>query len=212
VYPSPINIGHPVDAVRIVPLAETRTSSQQTATAPMTASPDPAVERIAELLTAVTESVQELEQRRQASLLELQQAAVELAIAAASHIVETAINAEFFPVDRLVQSAIERLGWVGPTVINLHPEDLRRFRSHTELQTDLTSVEWRSDSSLARGSCRAERPEGAGVLYDIDRQLADIRRLWLENLDDTQIERRLAPDDGQSLRRFPDRREALERA
>ena len=211
-YPIRISIAHPVDTVRIVPCAAAKRQLADAAETRAAAPADRASERIADLLPAVLESLQELELRRRAALQELQQAAVELALAVASHVVGVSIETDRLQVDRLVQAAIERLGWAGSVTVTLHPDDLRLLRKQCDLETGVPDVDWRADATLVRGSCVATCPEGTGVLYDVDRQLADIRRLWLENLDDTQVERRLAADDGQSLRRFPDRREALERA
>ena len=64
-----------------------------------------------------------------------------------------------------------------------------------------------ADASIDRGGVRLETESGRIVLSDVVSRLAEIRQQWMENINDTQTERRSVPDDVEQLRRFPDRRE-----
>ena len=168
--------------------------------------------RIAELTTLMQQQLQELERRRHQSLEELQLAAVELAAAAAAHVLGVEIEAGRFDLDRLVTAAVARLESSNVSAVHLHPDDLALLASQSPPLLQESDWEWRPDATLARGGCRVEGADGTGVLAGVEQQLSEIRRTWRENLNDAQIERRNAPEHGQPLRRYPDRREALERA
>lgn len=165
---------------------------------------------IQELLASLSQAVGELELRRQESLADMQQGCVELAIAVASQVVHTAVEAGQFNIEGLVKQALDRLHADGPVTVRLHSADLKLLHERTSglsppwMNED--TLRLRPDDSLPRGTCRAEDRQ-YGVLYEIQLQLADIRRHLLESLEDAQIERRQAQPGDRSLRRFPDRRE-----
>ncbi|WP_437205269.1 FliH/SctL family protein [Planctomicrobium sp. SH664] len=153
-------------------------------------------------------AVEHLEERRHQSLQELQQVAIELAVAAASQLTFRAIEADQFGVEMLVQQAIDRLGLHEPLQLALHPADLELLQRSEEGEAFFAeqSLQIRSDATLERGACRME--SGTRILIsDIASRLTEIRRHWLEELDDSQIERRRPQADSRTMRRFPDRRE-----
>ena len=161
------------------------------------------------MVVQLVETVQELQQQQRQSLTEMQQATVELAVAAASWMTGTAIEADQFAVDDLVRLALQRLEADAPVRVHLNPQDhallvsLLRQTPEAELLEQIVCVE---NPTLARGSCRME--SGNRILVsDMETRLEEIRRLWMENLNDTQVERRGDGTHGRSLRRFPDRRE-----
>lgn len=162
------------------------------------------------LLESLNAAVAELEQRRQQSLGELQQLALELSIAVSSHLVFQAIAREDYAVEDLVRQSIERLGLAESPTVSLHPADLELLHKRvgpTKLPWNAEQVQLRADPSVARGGCRVESGEGRMFVSDLTSRLSEIRRHWMEELDDAQIERRGAQGQGQSMRRFPDRRE-----
>ncbi len=169
-----------------------------------------ALARIEELLKGVQFQLEELEQRRRHSLREMQSAAVELAVAAAGQLLIRAIETHDYAVEAIVQAAIDRMGLHRPITIRLHPDDLQLLQERLPLLTDWkldAQCELRADPALRRGDCRAESPDGTGVLRETATQLAELRELWLEELDDAQIERRSHDPSGTGLKRFPERRE-----
>jgi len=171
--------------------------------------PDPGEIRL--LLANLGELVQEHEQRRRDSLGELQQLAVELAIAVASQVVHQAIAEDQFGVRKLVDGLLDRLGLAEPITIALHPQDLELLEDH--LVREPPPPEWDArlltfvpDPRLVRGSGRATSARGE-ILSEAALHLAELRRHLLEGLDDAEIERRHSSPADQRLRRFPDRRE-----
>jgi flagellar biosynthesis/type III secretory pathway protein FliH len=162
-----------------------------------------------ELLTAVAEDVQSVREQQRQSLAEMQTATIELAVAAASWLTGAAIDAGMFAVDDLVRLALEKLEASSPVRVQLNPLDhellkeLSQLQPNADLYEQLTCVE---NPALPRGSCRIESGRRT-LLSDMETRLEEIRRLWMENLDATQVERREDGGHGRSLRRFPDRRE-----
>lgn len=176
---------------------------------PQPAPPDP--EEMRQLLAHLGELVQEHEQRRQESLGELQQLAVELAVAVASRVVHQAIDENQFGVRKLVDGLLDRLGLAEPVAIGLHPRDLELLEEHLVREPpppewDARLLKFVPDPGLARGSGRATSARGE-ILSEAALHLAELRRHLLEGLDDAEIERRHTSSADQRLRRFPDRRE-----
>jgi len=162
------------------------------------------------LLQSIAESLETIDQRRQQSLLEMQQVAIELAIAVASQLVFQAIDSEHFAVEKLVQRAIESMGTEAIPVVFLHPQDLELLRKRLLQQPAPWSSEqitFHNDPGVSRGGCRVENDAGRMLVSDIGLQLSEIRRHWMEELDDSQVERRTTAGEVAALRRFPDRRE-----
>lgn len=162
-----------------------------------------------QMLNDVGSAIDELQQQHRETLAEMQQATVELAVTAASWVVGAAIDANVFAVDDLVESMLKQLRQEQPVRICLNPQDaelLQQLRDGADADrfsgTDMDIV---ADSELERGHCRAESARTT-LVTDIEDQLADIRRIWMENLDETQIERRADDPAGRGFRRFPDRR------
>ena len=162
------------------------------------------------LLGQLLESVKAIDQRREQSLLEMQQVAIELAIAAASHLVETVIEEDRFGIEDLIQSTFEQAGSDRSLRFSLHPDDLellQRRISVTKSYQELRRLEFIEDFQLPRGSFQIHLPDGQTWLTGISLRLAEIRKHWLEELDAAQVERRQTETTNSSLRRFPDRRE-----
>ncbi len=97
-----------------------------------------AVDRAAEwaqietTFAAIDEKLLEIERRRQDSLVEMQQAAVELAISIASRLVHEKIEAGDFAVEELVGQLLKRCEGRGPAVIRLHPADLKLLKERSQ--------------------------------------------------------------------------------
>lgn len=161
------------------------------------------------MLADAADLVTELQEQHRQSLSELQEVAVELASAAASWLVGIAIERDAFAVDDLIRKALQQLDIDQPVRVRLNPADhklltnLMRSPESRDLLNKMTCVD---DPALTRGSCRVESGRRI-LLTDMNSRLEDIRRSWMEKLDDAQIERRGDDSDSRTLRRFPDRRE-----
>jgi len=161
------------------------------------------------MLASVAELVIELQEQHRQSLNEMQEVAVELASAAASWLVGVAIDRDQFAVDDLIRNALQHMELDQPVRVRLNPADhalLKNLVRDPEGRGLLANVSCCDDAMLVRGSCRVESGRRI-LLTDMNSRLDDIRRTWMEKLDDSQIERRGDGSASGTLRRFPDRRE-----
>ncbi len=163
---------------------------------------------LVDLLAQVHEAVQDLEVRRKQNLAELQEAAVELAIAAATRIVGEAIDREVFAVDQVVAELIGRVATAEPVRVALNPTDCRLLKAKRAegLETPGGVIEFFEDPSLQRGCCRAASGSRA-VISDWRTHLSEIRAGLHEELEHAQTERRGSEAAHQRIKRYPDRRE-----
>ncbi len=163
-----------------------------------------------QLLEAFAEQVHTHSQTREQTLSEMQQVAIELAVAAASHLVFEAIEANQFGIEELVHSAVKQFEQNDPITVQLNPADYDLLMSRMkDLDIDqlATNITFQTNSSFERGACEVQSFQKQTLRSSISQQLANIRKHWLEELDDSQIERRKTEDADATLRRFPDRRE-----
>ena len=179
--------------------------------APVAPPPPPPVDHsqvLAELLIQVQEAVHDLEARRQQNLAELQEAAVELAIAAATRIVGEAIDRDLFAVDQVVADLLGRVAAEGPVRVALNPVDCKLLKAKRAegLETPGGVIEFFEDPSLKRGCCRAASGSRA-VIADWRTHLAEIRAGLHEELEHAQTDRRGPEAAHQRVKRYPDRRE-----
>lgn len=164
-------------------------------------------EAVERTLAHMTDVAHELKAQQRQRLTEMQQLAVELAVAIAGRLVHDRIEAGDFAVETLVHQVVERLETKQAVTVYLHPADIalleRRLGEGQALFPNNAEVRLAADDSLNRGECRAETGD-VSVLSRLEEQLATIRQRLLGSLADAEIERRKA---GQNLRLFPDRRQ-----
>ena len=169
-------------------------------------------EELAELrqmLADTAELVMELQDQHRQSLHEMQEVAVELATAATSWLTGVAIDRGEFAVDDLIRKALHQMEIDQPVRVRLNPADhelLKNLMRDPAGRRMLENVSCFDDSALSRGSCRVESGRRI-VLSDMESRLENIRRSWMEKLDDSQVERRGDGSTSGTLRRFPERRE-----
>jgi len=149
--------------------------------------------QIEQTLASVVEEVREIERRRQQSLRELRQVAVELAIAIASRILHERIGQDEFGIEQVIDNALNQLDFESPLSVTLHPKDLDLLACRTKgkpppwaQHPELRLV---PDSTLTRGSCRIEGPKHE-VLTDSNVVLTEVRQFLLDHLADARTERR----------------------
>ncbi|HVJ66802.1 MAG TPA: FliH/SctL family protein, partial [Caulifigura sp.] len=163
---------------------------------------------LSELMASVQEAVQDLETRRKQNLTELQEVAVELALAAASQVVGAAIDSDVFAVDRVVSDLLAHLTAEGPVRVAVNPADMKLLKAKRAdgLGTPGGVIEFFEDPSLKRGCCKATSGSRA-VISDWRTHLAEIRAGLHEELEHAQTERRGTEGAHQRVKRYPDRRE-----
>ena len=162
-----------------------------------------------QMLANTAELVTELQEQHRQSLHEMQEVAVELATAATSWLTGVAIDRGEFAVDDLIRKALHQMEIDQPVRVRLNPADhdlLKNLIREPAGRRMLENVSCFDDPELARGSCRVESGRRI-LLSDMESRLENIRRSWMEKLDDSQVERRGDGSTSRTLRRFPERRE-----
>jgi flagellar biosynthesis/type III secretory pathway protein FliH len=159
-------------------------------------------------VAGLVEAAGSLTSRQRELLGEMQQAAVELAVAIASRVTYDNLQSDRFAIEDLARSVVGRLQQPGPVEVRLHPDDialLRRRLGEGELVTQ-REIHLIADESLGRGDCVVAAGD-VSVASQLEEQLAGIRQHLLRNLSHAQVERRKPLRADRELRRFPNRRE-----
>ena len=163
-----------------------------------------------QLLHSINDALREIEQRRSQSLYELQVAAVEIGMMATSVIVADAISKDQFPIEKVIERAIEKVEADATATIRLNPTDLQQFKTVDKETADSVmkgkTVQFKPDPRLQRGTCQIDLGD-FGLLSSIDREIADLQRELLKGIDNARTERRQPEANNGGIRRFPDRRE-----
>lgn len=164
-----------------------------------------------EAVDAIFEAVADLEVRRQQSIDELRELAVELACAITSHVLADMSEKQELPLEKMIDQALAHLSISTPQdiTVRLHPDDYHAIaeqwnRKVKENETPYQPV-LAPDASLNRGSCEATA-EGRGITVDIADQLNQIRHELLRTLNDAKAERRDPERNNQQVQRYPNRR------
>ena len=156
---------------------------------PTSPKPDPAQrereeqQAIEQILEQLRKTTHQLAVSFEATIDEMRQAAIELAIAVAGRVVFDKLQAGEFPIEEMVRQALARLPAAPTFTVYLHPDDLallqRRLAHAPLMPTRETQVRIEADASLRRGGCRTEAGE-IHVLADLADQLAGLRQhlLW----------------------------------
>ncbi|MCA8998808.1 MAG: hypothetical protein KDA80_17550 [Planctomycetaceae bacterium] len=161
------------------------------------------------VLESVREALLTNQERRQQLLDEMQEVAIELAVAIASELVCTAIDRDAFDIDGLLKRGLGEIDSIDRVTIQLNPQDLDLLKRRCEERHSswTNSVFLKANSTLARGDCRIEQEDGHSLVRHVAAHLSTIRRHLLEELDHAQIERRQTQESDRLVKRFPDRRE-----
>jgi len=196
------NDGQPQDSPRAIMSNE----PQANAAASVEPVPD-----LTETVASIFEEIAELEDRRQGSIDELRELAMELACFIASHILNDAVECGQLPTERMIDQALDHLGATANenVTIRLHPEDYQALEKPWNDQTDDNGPAQKPDlipdPSLKRGTCEATT-DGRGVLVDVHDQLKQIRHELTKTLNHAKAERRDPEKNNQHVQRYPDRR------
>jgi flagellar biosynthesis/type III secretory pathway protein FliH len=128
-----------------------------------------------------------LQVRERQRLAEMQQVAVELAVAIAARLAHVKIHAGDFGVEELVREVIEQLDRQQAATLFLHPADMalleRRMESNDSLLSANDHIRLGEDATLPRGDCRAEFG-AVSVWSQWQSQLPEIREHLLRSIQD----------------------------
>ncbi len=165
---------------------------------------------IAELLQEIVDQCQTLEQRRQQSLGELRQLAIELAMAATAKVLHEEINADRYPFQQIVSSMLESYDRNEPVLVLMNPADIPQLQSAMNDPASVLTgnqIALRPDPQIQRGGCRLESSR-FDLFLNVSLLINEIRHSLLESLQDVAVERRRPEATNSRLQRFPNRRSA----
>jgi len=136
-------------------------------------------------LDSVTAALQEFQEREKLRLTEMQQVAIELAVAIASRLTHAKIHAGDFGIEGLVREVLEQVDRKQPATLYLHPQDMalleKRAGDEPTLFATSQPVRLAADPALARGNCRAEWGD-VSILSAWQQQLPEIHQHLLRGI------------------------------
>jgi flagellar biosynthesis/type III secretory pathway protein FliH len=140
---------------------------------------------IEKVLAGLRQAADGFAARSEQMLGEMQQAAVELALAVAKRFLNEEIQNGRFAIENLVRQAVDRLGTRQAVTVYLNPDDLALLRSRMEEDQSLlregNTLRLEEDRTLARGDVRAEAGENS-VLAEVEAQLGNLRQQLLRSV------------------------------
>lgn|GEM_PF-2097657 len=141
------------------------------------------------VLDSVTAALQEFQRRETQRLTEMQQVAIELAVAIASRLTHAKIQAGDFGIEGLVREVLEQVDRQQPATLYLHPQDMalleRRAEDEPTLFATGQAVRLTADPALGRGNCRAEWGD-VSILSAWQQQLPEIQQHLLRGITDAR--------------------------
>ncbi len=162
--------------------------------------PQPSPEALAELertafqniLAGLRKAAAQVATQHESMLSEMRQAAVELAIAVAGRLLHDKVHAGEYPLEKVIRQVVDKLPVRRKVIVSMHPDDLALLRQRLgekALESESPVLEFRADTRLTRGACKAEAG-GVTVLSDLQEQLALLRQELLEGVAHAQAQPR----------------------
>lgn len=140
--------------------------------------------RLEALLTNINQQVATVVQEDGRRMLELQQAAVELALAAADCLASRCVELGKYSVQGMIEQAVRMSGEIGSVVVVLNPKDHELFKDLPDDEVaKLQNVSVQTDPRVSSGECRIQTSSEC-LSFDVANRMESIRRAWMETLDD----------------------------
>ena len=181
--------------------------------------PEQLLDNLVECFRSVSEELQESDQRRQQSLAELQQLAVELGIAVAAKLCfdrttagpasDGALNAMEPAALQLVQQLSQSLDQPVECQVVLCPAEFELLQTALAETThelyEAAVPQFSVDSQLGPGEYQV-KTNNEQWISSLPLKINELRQTLLNSLDDAATERRTTETSNRLLRRFPERR------
>lgn len=179
-----ITFNRKLSGIRVVETAQPaakRTGTQQAIQSPADtlAQQNASIER---LLTNIQNHVALVYQDDQRKQLELQQAAIELAVAAANCLASRCVELGKYSVEGMIAQAVEMCNETDSVLVILHPADHELFKKLPDADA-FANLSFQTDPKISRGECRIQT-SSERLSFGIANRLESIRRVWMETLDD----------------------------
>lgn len=168
-------------------LREVRVDSGSSATAPHLVEAKPSMadgqETFDRIMASLGEAVTQMRQQQQVQVGQCQTAIVELAVAIASRFLHDKVRAGEFPLEILVQQALERLDVRQAVQVFLHPDDVKILQQRLEQSKEgwpAGDIRFVADAGVRRGGCRVQAGDN-GLFADLEMLLTELRQQLLEH-------------------------------
>src|ERR1700722_3522220 len=151
---------------------------------PIAPAPDPAeLLALRKMLGELGRVTEKLRTQQRAKIDDVAQTTVELGVAMAERLVNTAIAADRQRLDRIVGDALERMEPAQAITVRGHADDLallqRQLAENAELAAFQSALTFRADKACERGQLKIEADEWF-VEWDTQRSLTELRDRLLE--------------------------------
>lgn len=173
-------------------------------------SEDKNLELATQVVCEIHEKLAGLEKSRCDAVRFIQEFALDLAIAVAGKCIGKTLDENSFPfqetVDRMMAEAgVEPTG--EPTKATINRSDYEFLCSSLAIENPDGSheINWSPTDELPRGSVQLDT-KNFSLYFDAELHLREIRRLLMESIHGSQLEKRKNGSSDSSIRRFPDRR------
>ncbi|MCA9263096.1 MAG: hypothetical protein KDA60_04585 [Planctomycetales bacterium] len=143
------------------------------------------------LLREILNAVKTLNHWQTQMLADLQEVAVEIAVAVAGKLAFTKIKQGEFPIEALVREMTEQFSPNQPLTVKLHPNDVKRWQA-VQQEAELNPAEMRAlkvvaDPFLAEGSCRVDG-DTYGLASDHAQRVNMVRARLMDGIEHAQAE------------------------
>ena len=139
---------------------------------------------IERLLTKIHDQVAVIVQDEKRNQLELQQAAIELAVAAADCLASRCVELGKYSVQGMIAQAVEMSAETDSVLVILNPADHELFKNLPgDEVAAFSNLSIQTDPRISKGECRIQT-SSERLSFGIANRLESIRRVWMETLDD----------------------------
>lgn len=160
-------------------------------------------------LSDLIEMVSEFEQRRQQSMKELQQLAVEVGFVVAERLIRESIDRGSFSIEKVICETVERAAPATVLSVAMNPADLRLLEEARDAHPppkEIESLKFHGDSGISQGSCQVAC-EGFDIASILEDEIEELKLHVMQGLENAQIERRKPEAADRGVQRYPDRRD-----
>lgn len=132
----------------------------------------------------INNALVQLTNQNESLRLQLQSAAIELALAATEAVLNKSTDESSLPLDGIIRQLVDELGSDTAITVSLHPHDYANVMKQTkdsEFAGELSNLKIVASADIPQGTCRAANSMNT-LRTDVLTRLVAIRERWMESL------------------------------